>query len=171
MKATALILSYLQQTNPSANVSIINVTPSQYSGSWHVFASVISNATSPCPSYSVYTYDYPAFRLVNSTNNRYTNNCQIYSLPTSGPFIISSAPIAITWASTRVTSAENFISTQGFANVNAHANFYAKQQIYGANYTDVWVVGYASRLVAYSVYAAISQVNGTLLTSYNTTSH
>lgn len=161
-RAEGLIVSDLRKV-PGAVVNITNASPSSiYAGSWHVLASVILNATSPCPSYFIYSYDYPALGLVNRTENIYTENCNIYVFSPSGAFSLGSAPVAIAWASKHVPSAIAYISRFGISNVNAFAHYRIN-----ATSGGTWLLNYTSRLANYTVHASIADTNGTLLNSYN----
>jgi hypothetical protein len=150
------ITNYLNMIYPGANVTITNIKPSLYAGSWHVVASVIENATTPCPLYQVYTYDYPAFGLVNGTDNTYTAaNCTIYSGAQVGSF-----PVAVALASKNFTIAR-YIANFGFANVVTSAKAY--NVTISGRIMSVWNVSYSSRRANYSMYALLSQLNGSIL--------
>ncbi len=170
-QAAALVTSDLQRLYPGALINVTNNTPSNYSGSWHIVTSVILNSTSACPSYFVYTFDYPQFGFVYRVDNTYTNNCVIYGFNKNAPFIISSFPVAITRVYTLgIPNMVGFIDSSGFSNVNAAAHFFGSTNVLGKNYTNVWLVSYTSPSKNYSVYALLSQLNGTLLASYNASS-
>lgn len=167
-QAVSLVTADLQGTNPNAIINITNVTASTYAGSWHIVAGVITNATTPCPSYFVYTFDYPQFGFVYRVQNTYTSNCVIYGLAQNKTFIISSFPIAITRSYNLMPPAIiSYLNVQGINNVVVTAHFYNKLNAQGNSYTNVWLVNYTSKKVAYSAYALLSQVNGTLLSAYN----
>jgi hypothetical protein len=167
-QAASLVTTDLQRLYPSALINITNNTPSNYSGSWHIVASVILNATSPCPSYFVYTFDYPQFGFVYRVDNTYTNNCVVYGFNSKGPFIVSSFPVALTRAyALNIPALSNFINAVGFSHVQAYAHFYNRTSVLGKNYTNVWLVSYSSTFSNNSAYALISQLNGTFLASYN----
>jgi hypothetical protein len=63
-EAISLVTSDIKNSHPGAVINITNVSPSQYPGSWHIIMSVIYNATSPCPSFYTYSFDYPKFGFV-----------------------------------------------------------------------------------------------------------
>lgn len=166
--AASLIATDLQQNYPGAEVTIINNTPSNYSGSWHIVASVVLNATSPCPSYFVYTDDYPQFPFNYGVQNTYTNNCRILGYSQSTQFLISSYPVAVTKVyQLGVPVMTDFIDSFGFSNVVTNAEFFNRTNVLGQNYTNVWSVSYSSPLANYTVHALISQANGNLLASYS----
>lgn len=170
-QAEALVLSDLQRNYPGAIVNITNDTPSNYSGSWHVSASLVLNATSPCPSFFEYSFDYPKFGFQYTVDNRYTQNCVIYGLTSDKPFIISSYPVAITRAYLlNVSSVMNYINVTRFGNVVARAHFYNYTNLLGTNYTNVWLVSFSSRIENHSVYVILSQLNGNLIAAYNMSS-
>lgn len=162
--AAALIISDLQAAYPNAIVNITNVTASSYSGSWHIVASVTENATSPCPSYFINTYDYPQFRFVSTPQNTYTSNCKIYVFSPNSAFKLGSAPVAVAWASKHVGSAISYISNFGYGTVNTTSKY-----MFDPTAGGEWLVGYSSPLANYSTYVLLADTNGTLLGSYNST--
>lgn len=169
-QAESLVTADLQRLYPNSAINITNDTASTYSGSWHIAVSVVLNATSPCPSFFVYTFDYPQFGFVYRVQNTYTNNCVIYGLSQNKTFIVSSYPVAITKSYVLgVPSIRNYLNSQGFGSVTVTARFFSSTAILGTNYTNVWLVKYSSTKATYSVYALLSQVNGTLLRTYNLT--
>ncbi len=161
-QAESFITTDLLQTYPGSIVNVTSDTPSNYSGSWHIVVSVTENATSPCPSYFINVYDYPAFRLVSTPQNTYTSNCNIYVFSPNSAFKLGSSPVAIAWATKRVPSVIKYISVFGMPNVNASAHFQSN-----ATSGGTWVLTYSSRLANYSVRALLADTNGTLLNSYN----
>ncbi len=164
-QASRNITNYLNMIYPGANVTITDIKPSVYAGSWHVVASVIAGATTPCPSYQVYTYDYPAFGLVNGTDNRYTAaNCTIYNYEPGTQ--VGSYPVAITLAS-NLSNIRQYIASYGFANVTTSAIAYNETTISGRNFTNVWRVSYSSQSANYSMFAVLSQRNGSVLSASN----
>jgi hypothetical protein len=83
-QAAQVVVRDLKLHNPSANISVINVTPSTLkSNSWIIILSVIYNATRPCPTLFIEGFDYPATGLIPSVDNLYTENCTIYGLSTA----------------------------------------------------------------------------------------
>ena len=162
--AESLIVSDLQAAYPNAIVNITNATSSTYAGSWHIVASVTENATSPCPSYFINTYDYPQFRFVSTPQNTYTANCKIYVFSPNSAFRLGSAPVAIAWASKHVPNIIYFISRFGYGNVNASAKYQVN-----ATEGDVWLLAYISPLANYTAHAVLADTNGTLISVYNTT--
>ncbi len=165
-QAVTLIKNDLQIQNPSANITITSVTPSVYSGSWHIVASVTSNVTSPCPSYSVDSFDYPQFSFVNGTDNIYTRwnsssqACYVYGS-------VSSAPSAIAKSySLNVPLIRSYVGTVGFYNVTVTASYFSSLNAQGSNYTDAWLVKYSSTKLNYSAYAVLQETSGSLLAYY-----
>jgi hypothetical protein len=168
-QAESLVVADLQRTYQGSSVQVLNDTPSNYSGSWHITTSLILNSTSPCPDFFIYTFDYPQFGFVYRVQNTYTNNCVIYGLTQSKPFIISSYPVAITRSYLLgISSVSAYINSVGFGNVKVTANFFNSTSLFGSSYTNVWLVNYNSMLSNHSVSVLLTQVNGTLLTAYNT---
>jgi len=148
---------------PGANVTITDIRPSVYAGSWHVLASVVGNATTPCPSYQTYTYDYPAFGLVNGTDNKYTAaNCTIYNYEPGTQ--VGSAPVAVTLASS-LSSIRQYINSSGFANVRTSAM--ADNVTISGRVMRIWNVSYSSPLESNSIYVLLSQLNGSIVKTSN----
>ncbi len=169
-QAVQLVTSDLENKYPGGIVNVTNVTPSaRYPGSWHIVVSLVLNATSPCPNYVVYSYDYPAFTFIPTTVNVYTNSCRILGFNTITPFSIASAPVAIVRATQlNISSVDRFINTFGYSNVSTKAVFFPSYVIKGKNYTNLWQITYSSPKANYSVEVWITQLNGTLV-SVNTT--
>lgn len=169
-QAVSLVLHDLQNSYPNALVNITNATPSEYSGSWHILASIIFNATSPCPSYYIYSFDYPKYGFVSRMENTYTSGCEVFGSSGSGN-AIGSYPAAITasYESRNYTILGPFIEAYGFGNVTAHATYYQFIDIPGqrcatSNCNDVWVVNYTTpKSPQHGVEIFLSQVNGSVL--------
>ncbi|MDE1810819.1 MAG: hypothetical protein KGH66_02150, partial [Candidatus Micrarchaeota archaeon] len=95
-QAVQFVKSDLLQMNPSANITLINVSPSRLqTGSWNIVLSVVYNATRPCPTLFIEGYDYPATGLVPSLDNLYTTKCVINGVSGAPSYVISSPEIAI----------------------------------------------------------------------------
>jgi hypothetical protein len=155
---------FLERNYSNAQVAVTNVTPSQYTGSWYVVASIVINATSPCPSYFIDSFDYPQFGFVPRTVNVYTSNCKIEGFSNNESFKIYNSPVAITRAYTLdIPALRNFIDTYGFQNVNVHTYFLNATQLSGLNYTNIWLVNYSATSAPNNTYALLYQLNGTLL--------
>ncbi|MEM0074453.1 MAG: hypothetical protein QXX70_00985, partial [Candidatus Micrarchaeaceae archaeon] len=119
-QAVKLVMNDLQKSNPGAEVLLGNVTPSVYHGSWHIVVSLIQNYSSPCPDYYIYAYDYPKFGFVPTNINNYTGSCKVNGYSPGKPYLITSSPVAITWAtSSNISSVVSFINEYGYANVSA----------------------------------------------------
>ncbi|MCL4375323.1 hypothetical protein M1394_00790 [Candidatus Marsarchaeota archaeon] len=169
-EAAQIVLTDLKNSNQNAVINITNVSPSVYSGSWHIIASVVYNATSPCPSYSVYSFDYPQYGLVNRTENSYTYACQIYGYGGSGPYEIESYPAAITFSYiSNTTGVMRYIHKYGFSNVRVRATYQNRTMLSGRNFSNVWVVVYSSNATQTSLYDILSQQNGSVEAVYNFT--
>jgi len=163
-EAESLVLHDLQNSNPGAIINITNVTPSQYAGSWHIVSSVVENATSPCPSYYIYSFDYPKYGFVYRVDNTYTSNCTIYGIIPGKSYTISSYPTAITESYiSNISVIKAFVGKYGFGNVVVKALYYNYTSYLGVNYTGVWSVEYSAPGTNQTVSALISQVNGTLI--------
>ncbi len=169
-QAATLVTNYLQSHNPDAVINITNVTPSQFAGSWHIVASFINNPTTPCPTYLIYSFDYPKYGFVNRTETIYTTNCTVNGLVNGNNYTIGSYPVAIVRSySLKNPSITSYVNLAGYSNVAVHAIYYSKFPLQGANYTKVWVVNYSAITSNQSLYAGISQVNGSLMFIYNRT--
>ncbi len=169
-QAISEISAYMASHNQNAIVNITNVTPSQYAGSWHILVSVINAPTSPCPSYYVYSFDYPKYGFVNRTESLYTSNCTVYGLVNNQSYIIGSYPVAIARSySLNTSSVLAFVKEHGFNSTIVHATYFNSTFIDGKNYSKVWIVNYSAAGTLESVYSVISQVNGNFITTYNLT--
>lgn len=166
-QATSLVLHDLQNSNPGAIINITNVTASQYSGSWHVVASIVTNATSPCPSYYIYSFDYPKYGFVYRVENTYTSNCVVYGTGSQSGYAIGSYPVAITDSyDLNLSIVSGFIGKYGLANVAVHATYYNTTVFYGKSYHGVWIVNYTAPSSGQYVEVLLSQLNGTALSTY-----
>ena len=166
-QAASLVLHDLQNSNPGAAVNITNVTRSQYAGSWHILASVVTNATSPCPSYYIYSFDYPKYGFVYRVDNTYTSDCVVYGV-VGNSYPIGSYPVAITASYSRnITAVSDFVRSHGFNNVAVHATYYNSTTVSGSTYLDVWAVNYSYPSSNSSVIVLLSQQNGTVMLAYS----
>jgi hypothetical protein len=165
-QATSLVLHDLQNSNPSAVINITNVTPSQFPGSWHILASIVTNATSPCPTYLIYSFDYPKYGFVSTVDNIYTSNCTVHGITPGKGYIIGAYPMAITESYLKnVSVVNNFISRYGFNNVVVTATYYNSTTFSGESYHGVWLVDYTAPNSNQTVEVLLSQVNGTVLST------
>jgi hypothetical protein len=171
-QASSLILDYLKNNYPGASVNITNVSSSIYPGSWYILASVISNATTPCPSYSVLSFDYPQYGFVSRTQNNYTGNCIVNGFAGNhSSYIVASEPVAIALShELNTTMVNSFIASAGYGNVSVHATYYPSINYGSAVYKNVWLVDYTSGRMSYSVQMLLSQIGGNLLTVNNVSS-
>lgn len=167
-QAYAWVKNWLNTTYPTANAAIINVTRSPLNANWwRVYASIVANATSPCPSYFIYYFDYPGYSFVNTTQNIYTLNCTIYGFPSSTPYLFSSPWTAITRSyMLGIPLIKNYVDSYGFKNVAVHASFFNKINAQGTNYTNVWLVKYSSNRTNGAVCVLLTQVNGNESAAY-----
>lgn len=158
-QAISSIYNSLLSKDPSVQINITNVSQSQYPNNWDILANVTYNATSPCPSYFSYLFNYPK----NGTNyiikNIYTKNCKIYANPNS-PYI-NDSQIAITRAyNLNIPSITSFINNYGFSSVKVNATYY-KNLIYNKiYYPNVWLINYFA-VNSSPTAILISQKNGT----------
>lgn len=166
-QATSLVVNYLKNTNQNTLVNVTNVTPSAYPGSWHILTAVTFNATSPCPSYVAYSFDYPQYGFVYRVQNNYTSNCVIYGLEQNKTFILAAAPLAIARSyNLSVPSVVNFVNAYGYKNVVVHASYFDSILLASSTYNGIWIVNYSAPSANYFVYTAITQVGGNLVANY-----
>ncbi len=164
-QAVAEVSDFIKSSFPNSAVTVItNVTPSaSYPGSWTIQAQAIINGTKACPSDFVYTFDVPAFSLVNNTQNILTSGCKIYETAIGG------APIAIAWAYAKlnISQVHAFVGQYGYSNVTVTAEHFASTVVNGINFTNVWLVTYAAPLANHTVSVVLNQVNGTAAYTFN----
>ncbi len=171
VQAESLVLSDMQNANPGAAINITNATQSTFVGSWHIVVAVVANATSPCPSYSIVSFDYPKYGFVYRLENTYTSGCNIYEASNGNSYIISSYPVAITKSYLlNITSVTAFVGRYGFHNVTVTAQSYNSTTIGGTQYHAVWVVRYAAPKANHAVYVILAQSSGSALAAYNASS-
>ncbi len=168
-QATSLIRDYLQNTYPGATVNITNTSSSVYPGSWYILASVISNSTSPCPSYSVLSFDYPQYGFVSRIENNYTGNCVVNGFANNqSSYIVASYPVAIALSrELDISSVNAFVNEAGYSNVSVHATYYGAINFSNKTYSKVWLVDYTSSKLSHSVQVLISQIGGKQLAAVN----
>ena len=159
-QAVSNVTNYLHDAyGSSAIVNVTNVTPSQYPGSWHILAGVILNSTSPCPSYTVYSFEYPQYQFVSRVQNVYTEGCNVNETT------IGSYPVAIARSyALNVSQARNFVNKYGYSNVVVTADHLQHITISGTNYNNVWEVFYNAPTANTSVQVYLDS-NGTILTA------
>ncbi|MCL4365031.1 MAG: hypothetical protein M1569_01755 [Candidatus Marsarchaeota archaeon] len=161
-EAISNITNYIGTSYPGAAVNITSVNASQYPGSWHIEASVIVNGTRPCPSYFVLVFDYPKYNFVSNVENNYTADCVVNGVQSGKPYAISSYPIAIAWTyGLHIPQVESFITKYGYQNVSVTASHYITITLGQRNYSNVWLVDYATAHSNNTVEVAINQSNGT----------
>lgn len=160
-QAVANITTYLHDVyGTSANVTITNVTPSQYQGSWDILAGVITNGTTPCPSYFVLSFEYPFNTYNYRIQNNYTANCKVNEAT------IGSSPVAIAKSYSLNTSQVNdFVNQYGYSNIVTRASKINSQQINGNTYNDIWEVYYTAPTQTTSSIQVYLDSNGTLITA------
>ncbi len=167
-QAVQYVLSDVRASNPSANITIINVSSSKVV-SWNITLSVVYNASKPCPTLFIEYFDYPATGLVPTTENRYTANCVVYGLSTAQPYVISSPYIAIARSYNQSAQMRAYVHTFGYNNTTVHANFYsalgASATPLGENFTSVWLINYTAKSAGYSEYAILGS-SGAVIANY-----
>ncbi len=166
-QAISLVKQDILKSSPNALLNVTNVTNSS-SGGWNIVMSVIFNATTPCPSYYAYVFNYPQYGFVYRVQNTYVNNCQISGFNSSQSFLISSFPAAIVRSyELGISNVSRFINTYGYSNMNVSANFLKSFKVYNQTYQNVWLVRYSASTANYSVYVVLQQQNGTYVLTYN----
>jgi len=129
---------------PNANITSSNSTAMTTPGNWKIIIGIVLNATSPCPSYFVDTFEYPSYFPIDRNQTLYTRpNCTIVGVSSSStPYSLYNPSVAITRAYTFNTAEVNgFIDRFGFGNVSVSSQFYRGAiQLMGMNYSDVYVV-------------------------------
>lgn len=174
-QAESLVLHDLENANPGSVVNVTNATHSQYAGSWYIVASLVANATSPCPSYYIYSFDYPKYGFVYRVENTYTNyshsGCTIYGLTSPNrPYPIGSYPVAIAKSYLlNLSAVNNFVSRYGFNKVVVKAGYYDSIFFDNANYSKVWLVNYTAPGSSSYVSVLLSQTNGTEEAAHSST--
>lgn len=165
-QAVAQVTEFIKSSFPNSAVNVTaNSTPSAaYPGSWTIRAQAIINGSKPCPSDFVYTFDIPAFSLVNNTQNVYTSGCKIYETA------IGASPVAIAWtyAKLNISQVRQFVERYSYANVSVSAQHYVSIPVNGVNQTNVWLVTYSAPLANHTVSVVLSQSEGVAISVYNT---
>ncbi|EQD38511.1 hypothetical protein B2A_11424, partial [mine drainage metagenome] len=130
---------------------------------------VISNSTSPCPSYSVLSFDYPQYGFVSRVENNYTGNCIVNGFANNhSSYIVASYPVAIALShELNISSVNAYIQRAGYANVSVHATYYNAINYSSTIYQKAWLVDYTSSKLNYSVQVLLSQVGGNSLAVRN----
>jgi len=171
LQAEQIVLSDLRAQNPNAIISVINVSQSSLkAGSWEVVVTVVYNATRPCPTLFLESFNYPAVTLVPSVVNLYTQACQVYGLTNAPSYIISSPYVAITrsfnLANTIIT---DYVGAYGYNSTVVHAKFYAAlngtSTPLNETFYNLWLVNYTTPNANYSVIALLNQ-SGSLAAVY-----
>ncbi len=149
-QASALVKTDLMDLYPNANITLTEVVPSNYSGSWHVEAAVILNATSPCPSYSILSFDYPKFGFVSTKKDIYAQNCTPMNYSMGN--LIPNPQVATTLAS-GLASVKAYIVAYGAPNVTAVT----------ALSDNAYIINYSTKRSSNYIVAILSQKNGSVL--------
>ncbi|MCL4411389.1 hypothetical protein M1329_00410 [Candidatus Marsarchaeota archaeon] len=170
-QAVQFVTSDLKQASPTANITVINVSESALkAGSWDVVVSLIYNSTSPCPTFLVEQFDYPAVTLVPSIEDLYTSACQVYGLSNAPSYIISAPPVAITRAyMLRNASIMNYITDYGYNYTIVHARFgsiSANSTPLGMQFNDSWLINYSASGAKQSLYVVMDTSGTSILGTY-----
>ncbi len=165
-QAETFISNYLKQLSPGAEVDIINVTPSKLvNGSWDVFAGIIYNQTTPCPTVVIEDFDYPATNMLPRTDNVYASNCTIYGNTSIATVRLPAIAIATSYQES--DAAKAYVESFGYNGTAVHARFF--QNLTGSPYnpkngTDIWIVNYTAARSNYSLYVTLN-VSGNVLSN------
>ncbi len=166
-QAVAEVTDFIHSSFPNSVVNVTtNATPSSsYAGSWTIQAQAIINGTKPCPSDFVYSFDVPAFSLVNNTQNVLTSGCKVYESA------IGAYPVAIAWSYSKLnlTQVHAFVAQYTYPDVNVTADHFQSTTLNGMNFTNVWLVTYTAPNANHSVSVVLNQANGTAAYVFNTT--
>lgn len=169
-QAVQLVLKDMRNSTPDANISVITVQPSTLkTGSWNIVLSVVYNASKPCPTLFIETFDYPALGFVPSVDNLYTSHCVIYGISTAPSYVISSPYIAIARSYNQsFAPVTSYVKTFGYNNTVVHARFLSQggnATPLNGNFTSVWLVNYTAKNAPYSEYVVMSS-SGTIVANY-----
>ncbi len=170
-EAQAIVIKDLNKSYPTANISIINVSPSSsQNNSWNFVVKMVYNKTKPCPTLLIIEYNYPAAGLVPSLYNLYTDKCIINGTSNSTnnkyySYIVSTPEIATVRAYDLSTALKNYVYTFGYNETNASAEYYKVLQNSSTplnkTMNNVWLIKFDANDAAYSEYAVLNQ-NGTI---------
>ena len=161
-QAEAFVLNDLKASHPGANITIVGISNSTVEKySYNVVLSIVYNATKPCPTLFIESYDYPAAGLAPSTDNMYTSKCVIYGLSDAPSYVISSPYIAIAQSYNKnITSIRDYVDAYGYNNTKVHARFYANLSAndtpLGRGFYNVWLVNYTANGANYAEYEVLN---------------
>ena len=170
-KASQTVIDDLKLNNPTAEVTLINITPSTLrSNSWSMILSIVYNSTRPCPTLFIEGFDYPATGLVPSIDNLYTKNCTIYGLSTAPTYVISSPAIAIVKSyDSGFAPISNYVRTYGYNNTVVHARFFMflekNMTPLNESFYNDWLINYTASRADYSQFVLLSS-SGTIVGNY-----
>jgi hypothetical protein len=170
-QAVQYVLSDMRAGNPSANITVINVSASALKAdSWNIVLSVVYNASRSCPTLFIEDFDYPAVGLVPSVDNLYTTHCVVYGISTAPSYVISSPYIAIARSTNQSTQIMAYANTFGYNNTFVRARFFSTLNPNATplqeNLTSVWLINYTAQGANYSEYAIMSS-SGAMIANYN----
>ncbi len=158
---------------PYANITSTNATALSTPGNWKIVIGIVLNFTSPCPSYFSDTFDYPQYFPVDRNQTIYTRpNCTIVGVSSSSvPYSLYNPSVAVTRAYTfNIPEVNAFIRTYGFDNVSVSSHFYnGAVNLNGLNFSNIYLVKYSAPSASNKVYVVLSQMDGSLLGTYNVT--
>ncbi len=162
-QAEQFVLSDLYQSAPYANFTLLNISKTTNS-SWYITVSATYNASTPCPTYLVESFNYPSENLAPVVNNIYASDCTVHELINNATSGINIPALAIATATTQARSGEdtalyNYLSTYTYNATHAHATFFRTNpfpSIFDQYGNDIWVVNYTASKSNYSLYVALS---------------
>jgi hypothetical protein len=170
-QAVQYVLSDMRASNPSANITVINVSASALkASSWDIVLSAVYNASKPCPTLFIEGFDYPATGLVPSVDNLYTAHCVIYGISTAPSYVISSPYIAIARSYNQsFAPVMTYVNGFGYNNTFVHARFFStlggNATPLGETFSSVWLINYTAKNAGYSEYAVMSS-SGSIIANY-----
>lgn len=174
-QAVQIVLKDIQDSNPGANVTVINVSNSTLErNSYNIVLSIVYNSTRACPTLFIEQFDYPATELVQSIPNLYTKNCVVYGLSNASTYVISSPYIAIARSYNQsithnITQVSSYVNSYGYNNTAVTAKFYPylnnTNTHQSQSYYNVWLVKYKAKAANYSVYTILDS-SGTVSANY-----
>jgi len=172
-QAVQVVLNDLKASNPSANITVINVSNSTLKeGSYNIALSIVYNATRPCPTLEIEAFDYPATGLVPSVDNLYTTGCKIYGLSATAyeSYVISSPEVAIARSYNQgISQITGYVSAFGYNNTYVTATYYTylneNSTHLGKSFYNIWLVKYKATNANYSIYAVLQ--NNTVVGNYS----
>jgi hypothetical protein len=178
-QATQLVINDLKTENPTANITVINVSNSTLQkGSYNIVFAIVYNNTRACPTLFIEGFDYPATGLSPSVDNLYTRgnstSCIINGLTSTAfsNYLISTPQVATAISYNQsIPQVKDYVNLYGYNNTDVNAKLY--QNLSGTytglpqNYYNVWLVRYNATGADYSYYEVVgSGSTGSVVANY-----